>query len=199
VGGPGSAFAERAHRVVVARGGSSTSVALAWHSEPVKNSRTHRRESAQMISGASGFRVGQHPRAGPATPRSRASTRAPVNFVVLERRRALLESATRAAPDHTERVSERVRVRISVRVGERVGVRVGERVGVRVAERVGVRVAERRRRIRLCIPLGPPQLDPAAVPRSSQCVRPSAIRTGAATNSLRATHDHSSASDPSTR
>jgi len=106
-----------------------------------------------------------------------------------------------------ERISGRIGERISGRVGERVGERISERISGRVVgrlvERVGVRVCEsmgeRRRRIRFCTPLGPPHLDPPAAPRSSQCVRPSAIRTGAATNSVRATHDRSSASDPSTR
>jgi len=96
-------------------------------------------------------------------------------------------------------VCERIGVRVCERIGERIGVRIGVRVCERIGVRVGVRTRERRHRIRLCTPLGPPHLDPAAVPRSSQCVRPSAIRTGAATNSLGATHDRSSASDPSTR
>jgi len=97
------------------------------------------------------------------------------------------------------RFGERLGARVGVRFGERVGRRFGERFGERVGVRVGVRFGERRRRITPSIPFGPPQLDPAAVLRSSQCVRPSAIRTGAATNSLRATHDRFSASDPSTR
>ena len=155
--------------------------------------RAHRRARPLARRGARprahrGAHRGAHPR---AHRRAHRRARPLARRCARPLARPLARRRARPACASGVRTGERVRVRV--------GVRIGVRVRVRLGVRIGVRVGERRRRIRLCIPLGPPQLDPAAVPRSSQCVRPSAIRTGAATNSLRATHDPSAGSDPSTR